>query len=212
MKKRLIVLAVMLVLVMSISGCTSYDPVPDTMYFNNLVVVGPQWDDVRTPVNSIKLPQINPPVETVYKGSLVLTFQDVAAPQEQIAYFAIQIPHSYKEGTAISPHIHWAGSDASAGNVVWTLTYSWANMLEVFPAQTSDTQAFANSTTLDTHNVGHFLDVAGTGKKVSSMLLCSLKRNSSNGSDTYTGAAYLLEVDIHIQVESLGSVHEENKP
>jgi hypothetical protein len=182
------------------------------MYFNNLIVVGPQWDDVRTPVSSIKLPQVNPPVETSYKGSLVLAFQDVAAPQEQIAYFVIQFPHTYKEGTTVSPHIHWVGSDASAGDVVWTLTYSWANMEEVFSAQTSNTQTFANSSTLDYHNVGHFSDVVGTGKKVSSMLLGSIKRNSSNGADTYTGSAYLLEIDVHIQVESLGSVQEEVKP
>jgi len=209
--RRLVVLAAILTLLVVLVGCAPYDPLPDTLYVNNLGITGPQWDDIRTPVTAIKAPAVNPPASVAYKGSEVLAFQDVAGPLEQICYFTIQLSHGYKEGTTLYPHIHWVGSDATVGNVTWTFTYSWANVGDVFPAPTSDTQSFANLTTLDRHNLTYFTPVVGTGKEISSMLLCSLKRNSSTGTDTYTGSAYLLEVDFHIMVDSVGSVAEGHK-
>lgn len=40
------------------------------------------------------------------------------------------------------------------------------------------------------------------------MLVCGLFRNSSAGTDTYSGEAGLLEIDFHYQIDSDGSNEE----
>ena len=40
----------------------------------------------------------------------------------------IQFSHSYKEGSLISPHIHWTPVDTNTGNVNFQLTYYWFNV------------------------------------------------------------------------------------
>jgi hypothetical protein len=63
----------------------------------------------------------------------------------------------------------------------------------------------AAGTTIDQHLKTRFETVSGAGKKISSMLMCKLQRNSSNVLDTYANAAYLLEFDIHYQKDDIGS-------
>lgn len=63
----------------------------------------------------------------------------------------------------------------------------------------------ANAAT-DVHNMTSFASIAGTGKNISSMLICRLFRNSSHADDTFTGkSAYLLEFDLHFEVDTMGS-------
>lgn len=170
------------------------------------------WEDLRVPVNAVKVGPTKVPTLTAYKGSHVYAFADqaLAANEEQIT-FAVQLPHSYLEGSAIYPHVHWVGQDNTAGNVRWELSYSWANIGSAFPGAQSIYITDANLDT-DVHNIASFLPITGTGKTISSMLLCALSRNSSNALDTFNGkSAYLLEVDFHFQVDSHGSREELTK-
>ena len=173
----------------------------------------PEWADMRVPVNAVKVPGAQSPTWVDYKGTQVLAFSDqgVAGNEERV-YFSIQLAHAYKEGSDISPHTHWVGEDNTAGDVVWQLSYSWANVYAAFPAETLLTVADANSATLDYHNIAEFSNIVGTGKTLSSMLLCELRRNSSNVLDTFAGKdAYLLEFDTHFQLDTLGAQQEFSK-
>ena len=118
----------------------------------------------------------------------------------------MQLPHSYLEGSDIDPHIHWVAEDNTGGNVQWQLTYSWANIDAAFPAATTSNITAAAAVVTDEHEMSSFSDIDGTGKTISSMLLCSLKRNSSNALDTYNGkSAYFIEVDFHYEADTIGS-------
>jgi hypothetical protein len=186
---------------------------PTLSYRNVYPLRTPEWEDIRVAVNNVKVPATQSPAWIGYKASLVLAFSDQAIEgNEERVYFTVQFPHAYKEGTNIQPHVHWVGEDNTAGNVVWKLTYSWANMLGVFPAETSIIIAAANSLTTDYHNYAALPEISGVSKEISSILLCSLRRNSSNALDTYTGKnAYLLEFDIHFQQDTPGSKQELSK-
>lgn len=186
---------------------------PTLSYANVYPLRSPEWEDLRVAVNNVKVPAAQAPTWTIYKASLVLAFADQAIEgNEERVYFTVQFPHAYEQGTNIRPHIHWVGEDDTAGNVVWKLTYSWANMLHAFPGETAITMAGANSLTADYHNYTSLPEVVGTGKEISSMMLCSLRRNSSNILDTYTGKdAYLLEFDIHFLKDMPGSKEELSK-
>lgn len=170
----------------------------------------PVWDDLRTPVNSFKIPTLNPPSWTAFKGGQVLAFSDQAIlGNENYAYFNIQISHKYKEGEDVELHAHWVGEDATAGNVYWRLTYSWANQNEAFPSPTTVYVESANGHAVDTHNYADFGVLDGDDKEISSMLVCSISRHSSNVLDTFTSKdAYLLEVDIHYPIDTIGSRQE----
>jgi len=53
--------------------------------------------------------------------------------------------------------------------------------------------------------------IDGTGKKVSSILICRLWRYSSDADDTYNEDAGALFVDFHIQIDGFGSREEYKK-
>jgi hypothetical protein len=130
--------------------------------------------------------------------------------------FTVQLPHTWKEGTTIYPHIHWTPKSTASGNVEWNFDYSWINYNssspEVFPAVTTSTVISTGSFTANTHcitpltaaNVG----LSATGKKISSVLVCRIWRNSSNTNDTYAANAGLLFLDFHYQLDTFGSREE----
>jgi hypothetical protein len=170
------------------------------------------WDDLRFPAQALKLSGTKPPTWTAYQGGQVLGFSDqsIAGNEESVSFVA-QLPHAYKEGTTIYPHLHWASADTSLGNVVWKLSYSWGNWTGTFPTATTTTMTVTKSTTLNYHSMNSFSPIVGTGKEISSILICDLSRNSSSGADTYTASAYLVEADIHIEQDALGSIIELDK-
>lgn len=126
--------------------------------------------------------------------------------------FVVQLPHSWKEGTTIYPHVHWLPKATKTGNVEWNLDYSWQNYdaatPQVFPSYTTSTVVATGSFVANTHKItsltgGTGLD--GTSKKISSILICRIWRNSSNAADTYADDAGLLSLDFHYQIDTVGS-------
>lgn len=176
-----------------------------TIRLNNNATV---FDDLRTPLSALRITGpggTTPPDEVLYKGSVVLAFGGAGTDDEK-AFFIVQIPHTYKEGSDVTPHIHWTPEDNGAGNVRWVLTHSWANTGAAFPAETTDTQVFACDTVTDKHQLDDFTVISGAGKTISSMILCSIQREDSDGSDTYDNKdAYLLEIDFHFELNTMGS-------
>ncbi len=168
----------------------------------------PVWDDLRVNLNAIKLSQVKPPSWFDLQGCQVLSFsaQGVEA-NEEIVFFTLFLPHKWKIGTHLHPHVHWVGEDTLSGDVVWKLSYSWANEGDVFGAQTNIEAAVPNGAVQNEHNISYLPMIVGTGKKFGSLILCSLRRHSSAAEDTFlTKDAYLLEFDMHYQVDRLGSV------
>jgi hypothetical protein len=172
------------------------------------------WEDLRVPVNALKVPTVNPPVWTDYSAGQLLAFEttEVAGNEEQV-FFTVQIPHSYRLGSDIIPHVHWVPAvdttDATEG-VRWGLEYEWVNMEGTF--STTDTiyalETLTKGACINTHQLTSFSAITGSGKGISSMLVCRLFRNSSNGADTYDGAganALLLEIDFHYEIDTIGS-------
>ncbi|MFC1878993.1 hypothetical protein ACFLZW_03685 [Chloroflexota bacterium] len=55
------------------------------------------------------------------------------------------------------------------------------------------------------HQIASFAAISGTGKTLSSVLLCRIYRKAGDGSDNYDADAALLEFDIHYEVDAFGS-------
>jgi len=177
------------------------------------------WDDLRFPALSLKLLGFSDPDPVQLAddgaGSTGVYSLGFSNTQDQEVFCAVQLPHEWKEGSDIYPHVHWAPNAATVGDegVTWALEYSWANIGVVDGVGTP--VAFGNTSTItiddiDTftakeHRMINFAPVSATGKTFSSMLMCRLYRDVSDPSDDYGDDALLLEFDIHYEIDSLGS-------
>jgi hypothetical protein len=169
------------------------------------------WDDLRVSMDkgSSSASLGYSPGES--SGGQIWYFRD--AKGLETLSFQVQLPHTYKEGTNIYPHLHWTPLTSRSGNVEWNLDYTWVNFDETtpsaFPSTTTTTVVATGPFTARTHLITPLTvnndGLDGTGKKVSSILICRLWRNSANSADTYGDDAGLLSFDFHYQINSVGS-------
>ena len=161
------------------------------------------WDDVRVSAQTTR-PGSSAPVWTnIVGGVSTYVFADA---QSNYVEFSCQIPHGFKEGSNIYPHIHWGPADTSAGDTRWSLIYDWVNVGSPFtaPSTTIYVTDTASGVAND-HQIAAFAPIDGTGMEISSMLLCKLTRLGSDGADTLAAGANFYEFDFHIEMDSLGS-------
>jgi len=187
----------------------------DTEFNGDVVYNDTFWEDLRFPSVSIKIGATKAPGFAQFKddgsGSTgVYTYYYDDSSEEQ-QFLIAQLPHAYKEGTDIEPHVHWAPSDANSGNVVWGLEYTWQNIDGTFGNTTAITVTDAADGTADKHQIADFATITGTSKTLSSILVCRIYRDATNASDTYASDAALLEVDIHYEIDAPGSDSEYTK-
>lgn len=173
------------------------------------VVQAPRWDDMMTGGLSVALGSTAPSLKAFGPSGNLKAYAFVGTGvRVEECHFAVQLAHSYQEGTTISPHVHWTPSTTDAGDVRWYLDYSWASINGTFGApQTLDVIQAAGGTAW-VHKVGEFPDIVGTGQGISSCLMCRLYRNPADGSDTYEADAFLVQVDIHFIKDTIGSRQE----
>ncbi|MBE2231033.1 MAG: hypothetical protein IAE96_10345 [Chitinophagaceae bacterium] len=172
-----------------------------------------RWDDLRVTLDkgssSATLGYVNGS-----SGPQIWFFLNASGTEAMS--FTVQLPHTWKEGTTIYPHIHWLPKSTASGNVEWNLDYSWVSYdpvtPQVFPAHTTSTVVANGPFTARSHVITALTPdnagIDGTGQKISSILICRIWRNSSNANDTYSYDAGLLFVDFHIQVDGWGSRQE----
>ena len=175
---------------------------PFTYYLKERV-----WDDLRFPASSVKGGGAFDTTPTAYKGGVVAAFS--TGPNNESVQFIVQLPHKYKEGSNLCFHLHWtiptSGVGGGAENVKWDFTYSWTNINGSFPVATAATVTVdVQSVTVDDHVFTEIVDISGTGKKISSVLICSLTRDVGVAND-YADDAYYIEADFHYEIDTVGS-------
>jgi hypothetical protein len=189
------------------------DSMIDTLHVNE-ITYDEYWDDCRTPVTAVKLSGTKPPSWINYSAGQVLSFSDQAnIANEESVSFIIQLPHSYKEESGVELHVHYVLPVAAGGNNVrWQVDYAWADIGEAIAASPTLYCLTNGAALADTHYRASFGFISDpTGKKISSMIIGTLQRNSSNALDNYAGPVYLLEIDAHFQQDSPGSLTEDSK-
>lgn len=179
------------------------------------------WDDIRINPGSFDRPGVTDPTIIAYdvNGGGVNTYL-YQFQKNAIASFTVQMPHSYKTGQDIKVHIHWtpgANGSAENGNTVgWKIDYSWANINENFGTMTTLDLSDACDGTNHKHQMTPDVTMTGTGKGISSMLLCNVKRTDTGTDDTWGGTAsgalpMLLEIDFHFPIDTVGSRQSSSK-
>ncbi len=191
-----------------------------TLKFNGAATV---WDDLRLEP-TVRGSGANNPSFTKWIdngagsiGIFLYEFTDVATGSQKEVYFTTQMPHGWK-GTAIYPHVHWLPDAAGASQrPVWGLEYSWAEIGATFgnSAIVYTTSLFPNDTNLidDKHYISSFNAITPSASQdgLSSILICRLFRFSGDASDTFTGSCGLLYIDLHYEIDTIGSRSEFSK-
>jgi hypothetical protein len=148
-------------------------------------------------------------------GSRGVYAYNFAGGTEQEVFFSVQLPHNWKEGSAIYPHVHWSPqTTGQSGTIVWGIEYTWVNYNAASP------ETFANTTLLTatsvsingTASAGRHLITAfalltpdNTQDKISSVLMCRFYRKGGDAADTYNGNAAVMSVDFHYEIDAIGS-------
>lgn len=162
-----------------------------------------KWEDLRFPAAGLKAPGVNPPGYDTFKGGINIYWFDKAT--DESLHLQAQLPHSWKPGTALLPHIHWTSTASSTTIVRWGLEYVIGDVATAF-----STAKFLYVNDNPKGIKYHELALLGaipltTHIGPSLMLSARLFRHASNAADAYNADAGLLEFDLHYKVGSLGT-------
>ena len=172
-----------------------------------VVLLRPVWDDLRAPATAINPPgQASDPDWDNTNGGYLFD-----ADRTEQLWIIMQMPHTYKEGSNIRPHVHWFPTNTNTGDVLWRMQYKWTNINEVDgDFVTLDVLSKGGGTGYK-HQFEAFEEIDGTGKILSSILTIKLSRIGGDETDTYNADALLREFDIHYQIDTPGGSYEEFK-
>jgi hypothetical protein len=173
------------------------------------------FDDLRIDGLSTRAGVVAPTDETGFRGNNAFQVRNFVHNQADEVQFDIQLPHSWKEGGLLYPHVHFAPwiSSTGAKAAQFILEYYFANVGEQFPASPS-TYTMTKTWAVDQqwyHLIaGNATALTSTGKTLSSILKCRLYRDNTV-SNNLAGKVAFLYFDIHYEVDGFGSDGEYEK-
>jgi len=132
------------------------------------------YKEIQITVEGLK-PGATAPTEAIIGNYSVLQFAGVGSTDEVFTIF--HIPNDWAEGTDITVHIHWAPTNANAGNVLWQMTWD---------ATESDNNEFISD--------------AGTTVSISDATQSLQDELLESGNMTISGASLTLEDTIGIRI------------
>lgn len=182
---------------------------------SSIYIDPPRWDDMRVPLSSSRGSGVNDPTFAVFRdngaGSTGVRSWSFSNLVEQEVFFIAQLPHYYKQGTDLRPHVHWSPSDAGLGNVVWGLEYSINPSAGsgIFPLTQIITAIQATAGIAFQHQRLSLPVISGIGLRISTVIIGRVFRSTTG--NTYGSAAFGHEIDFHFQIDNIGSNNETTK-
>lgn len=195
-----------------------YDDIPRYAYdefqrIRDALETTPRWDDLRFPATGSRLDNASTRYSYDFVNCGIIFNNNSRYTQEPLCHVA-QMPHGWKEESAIRPHIHWNQISANVPN--WLISYRFYNNGGTIPAFTNailSSHAFTYvSGTLA--QISSFPEIDMTGLNASCLGDVIIYRDTANASTLFGGAdpeasnILFKEFDIHHQVDSFGSAQE----
>lgn len=188
-----------------------------TLRFDDAATV---WNDLMVFPDATSKGSSNAPTWAQFKnngGSQGVWLWWFSPTTEQEVYFTIQIPHNYKLGSELHPHVHWTTSSGTPtrNNVVWGFEYTVTSIGSTFgPTNTLTTTGIIDAITPSgdgQHLISSFPAILGTGLGISSVIVGRLFRKVSDTEHTFNQTVGLLGFDIHYEQDTQGSRTEYQK-
>ncbi len=186
---------------------------------NHRITYDTQWDDIRVTPGAFSFPGVNDPALADWQpGGSGATFMLYEfAENDEVTIFC-QLPHSYKQGTDLKPHLHWTpgdrGTEENGNTVAWKLDYTIISPDGTFVTSANVDLSDTVTGTDDQHELSPSNTISGSGLGVSSMLVGRLYRDSTGdtwSTDTVGNRPMILEFDLHFEVDGHGSDTELSK-
>lgn len=173
-----------------------------TIKFNGNATI---WQDINVAGVELGAGAASPDLIAVNGTVLQVRAFDGGATTEEL-FGVIELPHSYREGSDITAHVHWMPTTTGAGNVKWNIDYQWVNAGDTYAntVTTVSATAAASTTAWDGTNTD-IATITGTGKTISSHFMFRLYRNPADVADTYADDAALIVFGLHIEGDTIGS-------
>ena len=178
----------------------SYFEADGTLRFDGAATV---WNDAFVDAMSLQGGATDPPVFAAFQNTIYGRRFDNATIMS--AHGTIEIPHDYKEGSAIDLHIHWSPTTTNTGNCRWGVEWTIANINGVFGASTTTYAVQAGAGVINTHQIVDVVAISGTGRKISDVIYFRVFRDGNNAADTFTGNSFLHRIAIHYMCDTVGS-------
>jgi len=184
-----------------------------TLTVDDLSYTDSYFDDLRFQAGGFNPAGSTAPA-TVNTTTGLLDFSGTA---DNIMGGVAQMPHCWKQGTALSPHLHLIFPTSASANTRWKLEHSVANISEDFGGLGDTVITYtpltvitvANPQNVMRHVVAEFGDIDMTGKTMSCCVLWKLTRlAASDAADNHTSAVSLIEFDLHYEIDRPGSREE----
>lgn len=163
----------------------------------------PQWDDMKFPFESTRRGATSKPDYDTTNNGLLFPQNDAT----EITYAVAQLPHHWREGSVIMPHMHYIQDEVAVPT--FKINYRWYNNGEAVPGFTT-LSTDAGTGPVFTYISGSILqilpfqEIDGTGFRISSMIDLQIYRDDN----AVTGDVLGKEFDIHYQIDAFGSVEE----
>jgi hypothetical protein len=173
-------------------------------------VFGEDWDDLRFPMNSVDPAGIVGAATRItsltgYTGAL-----EFKGNAENVCAGIAQMPHAWKRGTAIRPHIHWTKPTGSANEVQWRLYLrvvgNPGDAVGAWSAALSPAGTVGDQTVSDEHLLTYWAPFAMTGLIESAILYWRLHRLGNTDADNSDVICH--ELDFHYQTDKAGTEDE----
>jgi len=171
------------------------------------------WDDLRIVPGAFAFAgNADPTLVNWQPGGSGTTFKVYEFATNDEVYFSCQLPHGYKLGTNLHPHVHWTpgarGNEENGNTVNWALDYSISDIDGVFgAAQTINIPDTCQGTDHQHHMAFNGTIDGSNISGVSAMILCRLYRTTGDSWDSSSSGQLplLLEFDFHYEIDTVGS-------
>lgn len=151
---------------------------------------------------------LNDPSETAVTGSFykALEFTNAGAASQKEVYISFHIGHDYMMGSRLYPHVHWITNNTDTTVCRWGFQYSVAKghqQQAFFTEGGGSTTVYVNQTKSATAYMHHIAEVSdadaipATNLEPDSVIIMRIFRDSDNAADTFTGSAWVTNVDCH---------------
>lgn len=161
------------------------------------------WDDIILPPDRLGQGSSSPDRVTLIDDIQAFGFNG-AVTMEQL-FGSFEIPHDYKEGSTLRPHIHWAPSNANLGDVKWNISYSLKNRYGVYNSSNVISSISSANGIENEHIIEEFDLIEDPTLLIGATCQFRLYRDPSVVEDDYNSDALLLSLGIHYEVDGDGS-------
>jgi hypothetical protein len=127
------------------------------------------------------------------------------------AFAEFHVPHTWKPGTMMYPHVHFTVLSAAAGTVRWGFEYAFARTQRSsgffrYP-ETTETIFIEQVVPANSERI-HFVceapeneGIPGTDLEVDGMFIVRLFRDGGHANDTFNADVFGITVDLHTEID-----------